>query len=75
MTEDIEKREEEESLMDYASRRLVELKNAEQKFVNNLTIAQANLEKAHADLISCRGRIDEMLRIINDTESGLPAKP
>lgn len=59
----------EESLKDYASRRLVELKNSERQFMTTLNQAQANLERAQADLIACRGRIDEMVLIIQGGES------
>ena len=74
MTETIEEKQE-ESLKDYASRRLVELKNAEQKFVQNINNTSIALEQSKANLIACKARINEMERIITGDNSPLPAKP
>lgn len=60
MTEENEK----ESVADYTSRRLVELKNSEKKYVERVTQCEIDLQRARADLIACRGRIDEISRII-----------
>jgi hypothetical protein len=66
--------EKEESMGDYASKRLVELKNSERRYVNAVPQAQAVLDKAQADLIACRARIDEM-RMIIQKNSPPPKKP
>ena len=68
------KKPEEDSLMDYASKRLVELKNSEQMFMNAVAKARNDLETQQANLIACRGRIDEMTRIIQG-QTPPPKKP
>ena len=53
-----------ESPMDYASRRLVELENSKKGFIDKANFFRGELQKAEADIIACSARINEMQRII-----------
>ena len=54
----------EETQMDYASRRLVELRNAERNYIIELEQAELNLHQAQKNIVAVRARIDEMEIII-----------
>ena len=53
-----------ESMMDYASRRLVELENAKKTYIDKANFLRGELQKAEADIIACAARLNEMQRII-----------
>jgi len=74
MTENNEEKKE-ESLKDYASRRLTELKNYEQQLVNKSSQLQAALNQTNAELVATRTVIVEMTRIINDQQIPPPTNP
>jgi len=78
-TEEEEVKEEtpkpDESLKDYASRRLVELKNYEQQLVSKSNQLQTALNQTNNELVSCRAVIGEMTRIINDQQIPPPTNP
>jgi len=64
-----------ESLKDYASRRLTELKNYEQQLVDKMSQLQAALNQTNTELISCRAVIGEMTRVIEDKVLPPPKNP
>lgn len=65
----------EESIKDYASRRLVELRNYEQQMIGQHTKMQNSVAQLNSEIIATRGIIGEMMRIIGDEDQIPPEKP
>lgn len=68
-------KKDDESLKDYASRRLVELKNYEQQLVARLQQLQQALNDVNTELVATRGVIGEMTRIITPPPEAPSEKP
>ena len=64
-----------ESMLDYASRRLVELENSKKTFIDKANFVRGELRKAEADIIACDARISEMRLIIQNEQSDGSKKP
>ena len=62
---EIEENSQEEPLLDFLSNRLVELKNAEQKYLKDKEHAELSLDLAIRNLTANRARIDEIIGLIN----------
>ena len=63
-----------ESIKDYASRRLAQLKNSEQNFTDRVNATRNMLRQAENDLVACQARISEMQQIIKAESTDDPAK-
>jgi len=63
-----------ESIKDYASRRLAQLKNSEQNFTDRVNATRNMLRQAENDLVACQARINEMHQIIKAESTDDPAK-